>query len=52
MDTTIVQGHQGERKTPLERLDKILGRLPAAKRSEVWRGLALNLAERDDKDKP
>ncbi len=35
-----------ERKAPLERLDKILERLPDVERAEVWRGLAFNLAER------
>ena len=41
-----------ERKAHLERLDKILGRLPDVERAEAWRGLALNLAEKYGDGKP
>ncbi len=33
-------------KVDLERLDRILERLPDTERAGVWRGIALNLAER------
>ncbi len=41
-----------ERKAHLGRLDTILEELPDAEQAEVWRGIALNLAERYGEGKP
>ena len=51
MDITLPD-YDLERKTPLERLDTILQRLPDAERAEAWRGLALNMAEKYGEGKP
>ena len=40
------------RNSNAERLDTIIKNLPDAQRAEVWRGVALNLAEGYDEGKP
>ena len=48
----ILQECVSKRKVHLERLDIIIQRLPDAEQAEVWRGVALNLAERHGEGKP
>ncbi len=48
----ILQERVSERKVHLERLDKIIRQLPHEEQVEVWRGVALNLAERHGEGKP
>ena len=51
--TCILSEPKVERKADvMARLDEIIARLPDAERAEVWRGVALNLAERDGEGEP